>query len=249
MLQRLDDGVPSDFEPAPQIIPDREADFVTGLGETKERIAAITADLATRSGADLPSGDVTANVVLRTVGVQRDFWPVQHHQQFAFVRMQPGQQAVKRDETGATAEDTVEPGTQRERPAPGGFLLINLEIGVEVPDETANAFLSRAMLIVERVQLMHQPLRVNPAQRMVANVELPGIVTQHNRVAQEFMRLDTAPQGALGGDPNRVWRGAQRGETEQLKVFLPRALIGETGLRFIPQPGDQRRGQAINPHV
>jgi hypothetical protein len=40
---------------------------------------------------------------------------------------------------------------------------------------------------------MHQPLCVNPTQRVAADVELPGIVTQNDGVAQEFVCLNTAP--------------------------------------------------------
>ena len=35
------------------------------------------------------------------------------------------------------------------------------------------------MQIRERVQLMHQPFRVDPAQRVLADVELSCVVAQH----------------------------------------------------------------------
>ena len=57
------------------------------------------------------------------------------------------------------------------------------------------------MLVGERVQLMHQPFRVHPAQRVPADVELPGVIAQHHGIAQEFVRLNAAPQSPLGGDP------------------------------------------------
>ena len=74
-----------------------------------------------------------------------------------------------------------------------GFEPVSLEAGVEVPDQTADPFLRGTMAIVERVQLMHQPFRVNPAQRVPADLELAGVVTQHHGFAQEFVRLNTAP--------------------------------------------------------
>jgi hypothetical protein len=40
---------------------------------------------------------------------------------------------------------------------------------------------------------MHQPFRVKPAQRVPADVELSGIITQHDCLAQEFVRLNTTP--------------------------------------------------------
>ena len=51
------------------------------------------------------------------------------------------------------------------------------------------------MLVIERfffTQFMHQPFRVDPTQRMLADVELPGIVTQHDGVAQKFVCLNAA---------------------------------------------------------
>ena len=57
------------------------------------------------------------------------------------------------------------------------------------------------MLVGERIQFMHQPLRVNPTQRMAADVELPGIITQNHGIAQEFVCLNATPQRPLAGDP------------------------------------------------
>jgi hypothetical protein len=44
------------------------------------------------------------------------------------------------------------------------------------------------MQICEGVQLMHQPFRMNPAQRVPTDVELPGIVAQHHCSATIRMR-------------------------------------------------------------
>ena len=49
MVERFNDRVPHDFEPAAQIIPERDAQFVTRLGETEESITTIPADVAPRS--------------------------------------------------------------------------------------------------------------------------------------------------------------------------------------------------------
>ena len=57
-------------------------------------------------------GDLAADVVLRAVGVERDFGPVEHHQQFGLVGVQPGEQAVEGDEAGPALEDAVEAGAQ-----------------------------------------------------------------------------------------------------------------------------------------
>src|ERR1019366_4376607 len=109
-------------------------------------------------------------------------------------------------------EDAVEACAQCGRPAFSRFQLISSEVRVEVPDETTNPRLGGAMLVVERIQFMPQPFRVDPTQRVPADVELPGIITQNHGIAQEFVRLNAAPQRTLGGDPDRLARGRPRVE-------------------------------------
>src|SRR5476651_332836 len=72
MVERADHHVPRDLEPASQIIPDRDAQLIAGLGQTEECISAIAASIAACSGADLPPRDVTANVVFGAIGVERN---------------------------------------------------------------------------------------------------------------------------------------------------------------------------------
>ena len=108
MVERFNDRVPRLLEPAAQIVPDRDAEFVAGPDETEEGVATIPADAASRPGADLAPCDLTANAVLRAVGMERYLRPVQHHQQLGLIGMQPLQQAIQRDEAGAAQEDAVE---------------------------------------------------------------------------------------------------------------------------------------------
>ena len=105
------------------------------------------------------------------------------------------------------------------------------------------------MLVGEGVQLMHQPFRMHPAQRVLADVELPGVIAQHHGVAQEFVRLNAAPQCALGGDLHRIGRDVQRGEAEPVEMRQPCLLISEACLRFGHQAGDQRRRQSMLSHI
>ena len=104
-------------EPAAEIVPDRHAELGASLAESQESIAAVPSQIAARPGADFPPCDLAADIVLGTVGVQRDFRPLQHHQQLGLVSMQPCQKAVQRGEAGAASEDTVEPRPQRETTA------------------------------------------------------------------------------------------------------------------------------------
>src|SRR5215213_4800912 len=83
-------------------------------GEPEEGIAAIASTVTAGSGTDLAAGDLAADVILRAIGMQRDFRPLQHHQQFGFVGPQPRQKAIQRDEAGAAAEDVIEPRPQCE---------------------------------------------------------------------------------------------------------------------------------------
>ena len=184
MLQGLDGRVPCHLESAPQIIPDRDPEFGACFGEPEERIAAIPSDFASCSGADLPPRDVASDIVLRSVGVEGDFRPLQHHRQFCPIGMQPRQQAIQRGEAGAAKEDAVEPGTQRGRPAFTRFGPVNLEIGVKIPDQPAHQFLGGAMLLGEGVHFMHQPFRVNPAQRVPPDVELAGPRLRRGRLCR-----------------------------------------------------------------
>ena len=100
------------------------------------------------------------------------------------------------------------------------------------------------MLLGEGVQFVHQPFRVDPAQRVPTDVELPGIVAQHHGIAQEFVRVDAAPDRSLGGDLHRIGRRGQCGEAEPVEMCRPGGLIGEDRLRFRRQTGDQLAGRA-----
>ena len=48
-------------------------------------------------------------------------------------------------------------------------------------------------VIGEGLQLMHQPFRVDPAQRVPPDGELCGIVAQQYGLAQEAVGVDAAP--------------------------------------------------------
>jgi len=56
---------------------------------------AVTAGIGLGAVADLTLGHLAADVVLRAVGLQRDLWMVEHHQQLGLVGVQPLEQAIK----------------------------------------------------------------------------------------------------------------------------------------------------------
>jgi hypothetical protein len=77
-----------------------QSELCAGLEEAQEGVAAIAARIASCAAADLALGDLATNIVFRSVGVERNFGPFEHHQQFRLVGIKPCQQAVEGDETG-----------------------------------------------------------------------------------------------------------------------------------------------------
>ena len=106
---KLRDGrTAADAEPGAKIVPEGDAELPAGLGEPEEGVAAVAADVAVGSAADVALGHLAADVVFRAVGVQRDFRVIEHHQQLGLVGVQPLQQAVEGDEAGAPLKDAIE---------------------------------------------------------------------------------------------------------------------------------------------
>ena len=61
-----------DGQPGAEVIPEGDAELCAGLGEAEEGVAAVAAGVASGAGADLAPDDLAANVVFRSVGVERD---------------------------------------------------------------------------------------------------------------------------------------------------------------------------------
>jgi hypothetical protein len=65
------------FESTSQIVAERHAVLGADLGQAEESIAAIAPGVAAGSGTHLAAGDLAADVILRTVDVQRYFRPLE----------------------------------------------------------------------------------------------------------------------------------------------------------------------------
>jgi hypothetical protein len=101
---------------------------------------------------------------------------------------------------------------------------------------------------------MHQTFGANPAQNMPADIELASIVAEDDGVGEEAMRLDAAPQRALGRKPHRILhrlqirldagRDAQTGQMRH-----PSRAIDKMPVRPLGQPCDHRPGQPPAAHV
>jgi hypothetical protein len=88
---------------------------------------------------------VATDVVLRSVGVQRDFGSVEHHQQLGLVGVEPHEQSIERDEAGFALEDAVEPRPQGSVALFGRGATIRLEITIEGPDQVTHGGLDGAL--------------------------------------------------------------------------------------------------------
>jgi hypothetical protein len=100
-----------------------------------------------RAAADPAFGDMETDLGFGAIGVEWYLQVIEHHQQLGFVGVQPREQAVERDEAGASMEDTVEAGTQFATAPRGRTGAIRLEIIVEPPDQRAYALLREAAQI------------------------------------------------------------------------------------------------------
>src|ERR1700687_2611515 len=153
------DGVSAwDGESVAKVVPERDFELGAGFGETEKGIAAITTDIAAGAGTDLAPGDVAADVVLRSVGVQRDFGSVEHHQQLGLVGVEPREQAVEGDGAGLAREDAIEPRPQHGLSPLDRKAAVGLEISIELPDQLTHCGLGSAVLVGEGVELVNQPL-------------------------------------------------------------------------------------------
>ena len=56
---------------------------------------------------------------------------------------------------------------------------------------------------------------------MLTDSELAGVIADNHRVMEKPMRLDAAPQRALGGDLRWVGSDRQRRDAQPLKMRLP----------------------------
>ena len=128
--------------------------------------------------------------------MQWDLGAIEHHQQLGLVGVQPLEQAIERNEAGASTEDALEAGTQFATAPCGGFGAIRLEVIVEPPDQRAHALLRGAVQIGERVEFVDQPFCMHPAQRVLADGELAGVVTTIT-MSRRPCGVDVAPDSAL----------------------------------------------------
>ena len=81
-----------------------------------------------------------------------------------------------------------------------------------------------AVQIGERVEFVDKPFCMHPAQRVLTDGELAGVVTDNHHIAHQSLRLNAAPQCPFGGDADRVWRDLKRADAEAVKDASARPL-------------------------
>ncbi len=128
------------------------------------------------------------------------WWCACAGKQFGLVGAQSLEQAIQRGEAGSAKEDAIEADAQFAAALLAGGGTIRLEVGVEPPDQSADAALRRAVQFGERVEPVHQPFRMHLAQRMPTDRELTGVIADNDGLAQQPVCLDAAPQCAFSGD-------------------------------------------------
>ncbi len=179
---RHGDG-PGNTEPCTQVIPEADAEFPTGLGQPEKGVAAIASGIGFGSATDVTLGHQAADVIFRAVGVQRDVWTVEHPQQLGLIGVQTLEQPVQCGKPRVALEYPIEAGAHLVAAAPRRFKAISFQVGVKPPDQPVNMLLGGTLLIGEALQPMHQTLGVYPTQRVLADIELPGIVAEHDSLA------------------------------------------------------------------
>src|SRR5208283_4767233 len=164
-----------------------------GFHEAEEGIAAIAARIGASAGGDFAPRDLAADIVFRAVGVQRDLRVLQNGEQIGLLGAKPFQQAVERGKTRHGGKDGIEAAAQLPRPAPGWRLAVSFEILVEPPDAGADALLGLDVRLAERIELVDEAFGMNPAERVLRNLELAGAAGDDHPAVQEPLLRNRAP--------------------------------------------------------
>ena len=217
------------IEPGAEVVPEGDAELGAGLEQAEESVAAIAADVASGAAADFSLGDLAANIVFRAVGVgvHGNLGPVEDHEQFGPVGMQPFQQPVEHNKAGALLENGVKAQAQVKGAAGRGLALVAEKIAVQSPDQSPDFFLRPPVVVGYGRELVDQPLGMNPAQDMMSDIELAGIVAGDDAVAQKTMRLDRPPKGSFSGDFHWLGHDSEPCNAEALQMRRPCGGIGK----------------------
>src|SRR5208283_3783601 len=78
------------------------------------------------------------------------------------------------------------------------------ELAIEPPDHPSGDLDCVALSVVGGNELVDEALGVNPTERVVADVELPGVVGQDDGVCEPVLGDDRTPQRAFAGQAHGI---------------------------------------------
>src|SRR5258708_30495018 len=163
--------------------------------------------------------------------------------------MEAGKQAGESDEACLGREDAIEACRQGRLALLGWMPAIGGGMAMDGPDQRADAALGDAVLIREGVELVNEAFGMNPAQAVLTDIELAGVIADDDGVGQKAMHLDAAPQGALGRDQHRIRIDFERRDAEPIKMRGPGYMIGEESGRVLGEATDHRTGEGALAHI
>jgi len=137
-----------DAEAGAEIVEERDFEFLAGLGEAEHDVAGLATPFADGSAGDLALGDEGADVVFGSVGVERDFRPLEHAQEFVLAPEQAFQQTIERRIAGSAIEDAVELRAQKACPFRARRELVILQAPIEPPDHPLGDLDGVALFVV-----------------------------------------------------------------------------------------------------
>ena len=136
---------------------------------------------------------MAADLAVAAIGLQDAVrGALEQQQRLLFVRVQPLERAVEAGKGITLGEAGVEVSRQRRSQHWNGMAPIGLELGLELPDLAAHARLVLALLLVERGDLVHQSLGVDPAQDMEQDDELSYAVADDGQLERDALRDESA---------------------------------------------------------
>ena len=148
--------------------------------------------------------------------------------------MQAFERLVEGLERGLLGEEGVETGLVFGRQSRVRRPLVGLEIPVETPDLAAHPFMVQPLRVVQRNQLVHQPLGVHPAQSMIQEGKLACPVADNGQIERGLILQKAAQQRSENTD-NQV--------TGKAEAFSFHNLAGKpTG-----QDSNQKKNYYVHP--
>jgi len=176
-----------------------EPQLAASFLQADEGIATTAAQVAPCSAADFsPLGELP-NVALRTVVVRRDCRMVEDQQQFLSLFVNPLQDSIQFDESGAAGEQFVEAAFQAALFLFRGSLTIGHQTPVVFPKVVADAFQRLFLPRVEGKQLAKRTLGMDPAQpvQKAGDVELARVIAHQRLMQVQLVVKQGAHQGPL----------------------------------------------------